>query len=114
MEGITFAITVLAVTGVLFIGVSLHLIFQPEIAIKASDKEIIFYKRNKTFKYSLDDIVKVQINVSSGSFDTYIYTKWKRRKGFHFLIINSSKKKNEYIKYFESKGIKVVQREFSA
>lgn len=109
IEGSIVVFIILISTSIAFIAVALHFYFQPRIAIAATDDEITFYKRNVTLGYRFEEIVKVLINTAWGSFDTYIYISVRQRKGFHFLVINSNKKKTEYIRFLESKGIKVIQ-----
>lgn len=101
-------ITIFLVVSSILIIVAIYLIMQPKIAIETNRNSITFYKRKKPFTFDLNKINKVQINVNFGSFDTTIYTSDGKRKSFHFLIIDSNQKKEEYIGYFEYRKIKVV------
>lgn len=94
-------------TGLFCVGFSLHYFFQPETAIRATDKEIFFYKGKKIFTYRIEDLSKVCINITTFSFDTRIYTKSEKKKGFHFLIVDSYRKRDEYIRYLKYRGVKV-------
>lgn len=101
-------ITLLPIGCILLI-FSINLYYQPYAAIKIIDEYIYFFKRKKTFSMKVSEIKKIKINTNFGSFDTTVYTKDGNRKTFHFLIVNSNKKKIEYIKYFKSKDIKVIE-----
>ncbi|MDD4077996.1 MAG: hypothetical protein PHT03_08515 [Bacilli bacterium] len=105
---VIYNIIMILISSILII-ISINLFYQPNVAIKIIDEKIFFYKRNFTFFFNINEIKKIKINTNYGSFDTTVYTIDGKRKSFHFLIINSNKKKVEYIKYFKDKGIKVIE-----
>ena len=99
---------VFLIASIILMLTSIYFFFQPKTAIETKDDEIFFYKRNRIYKFTVNEIEKVLINIGWGSFDTKIYTICGKKKSFHFFIIKSTKKKREYIKYFNDRNIKII------
>jgi hypothetical protein len=108
-NNIIFYNLIILLSSSILIIFSIHLFFQPNVAIKICDEKIYFYKRKSVYFFNVKEIKKIKINTYYGSFDTTIYTIGGIKKSFHFLIENSNIKKAEYIKYFRGKGIKVIE-----